>query len=227
MVKEITAINPQKRNPQRVSIYLDGEFAFGLSCIVAAWLKVGRKLTDAEIAQLQAQDTYEVAYQRALHFISFRPRSTAEVEKKLTEAGFDPAVIETTCQKLRDNHWLDDLDFARQWIDNRNTFRPRSQRLLMLELRQKGIAEAIIQKALITSAQDEEEMAYQAAFSRIRRYADLDWQTFRKKIGDYLLRRGFSYAVIAPVLKRLWETCQANACDTNNGNMEQEDGMDE
>jgi len=83
MEREITAIKAQKRNHQRVSIYLDGEFAFGLSRFVAAWLKPGRMLSDGDIERLQNEDTYEIAFQKALQFINHRPRSVEETRRRL------------------------------------------------------------------------------------------------------------------------------------------------
>ena len=83
MAQRITAIEPQQKNPQRVNIYLDGEFAFGLAVVVAAWLKVGQELGEEKIASLKMQDEREVTYQKALHFLSYRPRSSAEVRQNL------------------------------------------------------------------------------------------------------------------------------------------------
>ena len=84
MAKKITALKLQKRNKDRVNVYLDDEFAFGLSRIVAAWLRTGQELTEEKIAELQAQDNVEVALQRALNFLSYRPRSEEEVRRNLT-----------------------------------------------------------------------------------------------------------------------------------------------
>ncbi|HOG79782.1 MAG TPA: hypothetical protein PK454_08510, partial [Anaerolineaceae bacterium] len=66
MDQKITALKVQKRNPNRVNVYLDGDFAFGLARVVAAWLQIGQILTPEKITSLQAQDTHEVAYQKAL-----------------------------------------------------------------------------------------------------------------------------------------------------------------
>ena len=139
MVREITAIKAQKRNRQRVSVFLDGEFAFGISKFVAAWLEPGRKLTEAEINKLLEEDTYEVAFQKALQFIQHRPRAIEETRRRLSEKGFSDDVINATLEKLQEKHWLNDLDFARQWIENRNTFRLRSNRLLAMNLSLKGL----------------------------------------------------------------------------------------
>ena len=84
----ITALKVQKKNPNRVSIYLDDEFAFGVSRIVAAWLQVGQILSDEKIASLQQAENQEAALQRALLLLSYRPHSEAEIRKKLSGAGF-------------------------------------------------------------------------------------------------------------------------------------------
>lgn len=205
MDREITAIKPQKRNPQRVSIYLDGQFAFGLSRFVAAWLEPGRKLSETEIEKLQNDDTYEIALQKAMQFINHRPRSIEETRRRLKDKGFDDAVIETTLQKLVDQNWLNDLDFSRQWIENRNAFRPRSDRLLSYELRQKGVAEDVIGQALNTYGGDEDELAYQAGVKKAKQCQQETRLDFLKKVGGYLGRRGFHYGIVKPTVERLWQ----------------------
>jgi len=201
---KITALRVQKRNPDRVNVYLDGEFAFGLARIVAAWLKVGAELSDAKIAALQAQDASEVAYQQALNFISYRPRSESEVRKKLIEKGAHQDVVEAVVSRLIKAQILGDDQFAKTWVDNRSTFRPRSHSMLRYELRQKGVEESFIQQAL-TEAGDESGLAYQAGTQYSRRLAGFDWELFRKRLSAYLGRRGFSYGTIAPVVRKIWE----------------------
>jgi regulatory protein len=209
----ITAIKAQKRNPQRVALYLDGSFAFGLSRIVAAWLNVGKVLSDADIESLKAQDTQEVVYQAAVNFISYRPRSTAEVEERLTRKGYESPVIAQTIERLHQNGLLNDAQFAQAWVENRNTFRPRSQRALSYELRKKGVAAEVIEQTLDTST-DEENLAYQAALRQSRKYAHEEWPVFRVKLGAFLMRRGFSYQTIAPVVTRVWSGLNRESGDT-------------
>ncbi|MFN7035326.1 MAG: regulatory protein RecX [Bellilinea sp.] len=192
----------QKRNPNRVNVYLDGEFAFGLSRIVAAWLRVGQTLSEEKICSLQQEETREVAYQRALHYLSFRPRSEAEVGRKLLEKGFDPPMVEEIIERLKTERWLGDSEFARLWTENRITFRPRSRRLLRYELRQKGVSEDHIEEALHPLA-EESELAYQAGIRYARRLISLPLDVFRKRLTAFLARRGFSYGTIAPVVRRI------------------------
>ena len=74
--REITGIKAQKKNPERVSVYLDGEYAFGLSRITAAWLQIGQRLSEEKINSLREQDESEVAYQRALILLNHQQRTS-------------------------------------------------------------------------------------------------------------------------------------------------------
>ena len=142
MTKKITALKIQKKNKNRVSVYLDDEYAFGLSRIVAGWLAVGNQLSDEKIIELQAQDSVEVALQRALNFLSYRPRSVQEVRKNLKNKHEVPTgIIDQIIERLERGGLVDDQKFAELWVENRSEFRPRGSHALRMELRQKGIEE--------------------------------------------------------------------------------------
>jgi len=219
-MKKITAIQVQKRNSNRVNIHLDGEYAFGLARIVAAWLQVGQLLDDDKIAKLQAEDARERAVQQALLFLSYRARSEKEIRQNLSKHDIPEAVIEETLERLRRDGFANDEKFASAWVENRSTFRPRGRRALALELRQKGIDDSTIESAL--EDVDEEALAYEAGQKKARKLAqsrpetdegpskDQDWIEFRKKLSEFLARRGFSYSVIAPIVTRLWEETHAD-----------------
>ncbi|MEE4193740.1 MAG: RecX family transcriptional regulator [Anaerolineae bacterium] len=201
---KITALKVQKKNPNRINVYLDGTFAFGLSRIVAAWLNIGQELSAEKITELQAQDTYEVAYQKAVNFISYRSRTSQEVQRKLKDLEYEEAVIEDVVERLRSNHFLGDAGYAQRWVENRIDLKPRSHRLMAMELRQKGVADEDIDRALEDAPADE-ELAYEALKRRIHRYVRLDFSDYRKKASAYLGRKGFSYSVISPVIKQVWD----------------------
>jgi regulatory protein len=201
-MKKITAIEVQKRSPNRVNIHLDGEFAFGLARIVAAWLRVGQELSEEKIEQLQAEDARERAFQQAMLFLSYRARSEAEIRQNLRKHEVPEPVIEQTLVRLRQGGLANDHQFARAWVENRSAFRPRSRRLMAMELRQKGLNEEAVSSAV--EGVDDEALAYEAAQKKVARYQGLEWNEFRKKLSDFLGRRGFSYAVVAPVVTRLW-----------------------
>jgi len=129
-MRKITAIQAQKKAPNRVNIYLDGEYAFGLARITAAWLRVGQELDEKKIEQLQAEDAKERALQQALLFLSYRARSESEIRKNLQKHEIPEAVIDETLERLKQDGLANDRQFAKAWVENRSAFRPRSKRVL-------------------------------------------------------------------------------------------------
>jgi len=208
MTATITALKQQKRNPNRVNVYLDGEFAFGITKILAAWLQVGQTLSNEKIAELHSNDEVEKAYLRALNFISYRPRSAMEVQRNLRKHSHPEQVIEEVVGRLKGKKILDDQDFARIWVENRIAFRPRGRFALRNELRQKGLKDAVIEHALLDI--DEEELALRAAEKKSRQIANLDWSDFRRKLSGYLSRRGFEYSLISEVCKASWNALEGS-----------------
>ena len=216
MEYKITALKAQKRNPNRVNVYLNDKFAFGVARIVAAWLKVGQSIDDKKIDELKSQDTYEKAFQKAVQYVNHRPRTEREVRKKLTDQEFPEEVVHAVLQRLGELEIISDEDYARFWIENRSEFRPRSHRMLSLELSQKGIASETIAEAL-GGAENEDGLAYKAAMKYVRRLADLDWKDFQKKLSGFLGRRGFAYSIIAPVVRQVWEETRSEESIFLNG----------
>jgi len=208
MEKVITAIEAQKRNRQRVNVSLDGEFAFSLDRLTAAWLKPGRKLTAEEINRLQEQDDAESAHTRALHFLSFRSRSVQEMRDYLTRKGCSPELSSAVLVRLEEEGYLNDTRFCREWVENRNAFRPRGVSLIKAELRQKGIANETIESTLAQADLQESELALKAARRVAGRYTALPREIFRLRLGAFLQRRGFSYGVVSSVLNHIWNETQ-------------------
>jgi regulatory protein len=202
MAGRITALKVQKKNRDRVSVYLDGRFALGLPAIVAATLKPGQILSDAEITVLEEDGAAEGAYNSALNYLSYRPRSRAEVFIYLQRRGVTEGQTEAVISRLERAGLLDDEDFARFWVDNRERFRPRGPRALRYELRGKGINEEIIDQAV--AAVDAADSAYRAAAMKVRQWRDLDPLEFKKKVVAYLARRGFAYGVAREAADQHW-----------------------
>ncbi|MCL4506080.1 MAG: RecX family transcriptional regulator, partial [Chloroflexi bacterium] len=183
---------------------LDGQFAFGLPALEAARLRVGQRLTDDDIERLQATDQRQRAYDRAVHYLSFRPRSTAEVRRHLAGEALDAAMVEGVIERLTQQGYLNDAEFARFWVDNRQRFRPRGPRALRQELREHGLEGAVIDAAL--EDLDAAESAFTLAQHRASRMADLaasDPVAFRRKLGDFLARRGYDYEIVRNVVARV------------------------
>ncbi len=187
----ITALEVQKRNQERVSVYLDGEFAFGLPAIEAAHLHRGQALSETEIAALRALDDMTRAVDHAARLLARRPYSRAEIRRSLTAKGFVPETVDGALARLESLGYVDDLAFAQFWVENRERFRPRSPQTLRHELRQKGLAADVIETALSTL--DARESAMRAAQELLRRLRGRTRSEVENRLGAFLARRGFSY----------------------------------
>ncbi len=213
----ITALKFQKKNKERVNVYLDGRYAFSLAAIEAAKLSRGQLLSDQEIENLLERDSFQKAYNRALRFLSYRPRSEVEMRRYLQGKKVPPPIEAEVVERLTAAGLLDDQAFARYWVENRESFNPRGRHALRYELRQKGLREETI--ALALEDIDEEESAYRALISRARRMPPLDRGAFRKKLSSFLQRRGFSYEAIRAAIERTWREMveEGRMLDENEG----------
>jgi regulatory protein len=198
----ITALEPQKNDPQRINVYIDYQFAFSISRFVGAWLKKGEQLDENRIQLLLDKDLYEKALQKALHFIAFQPRSEKEMRAKLAKYGFEEGVIERVLNELIEKRYLDDARFARDWVESRSQSKPRSRRFYLYELKNKGISETAIQQAIETAPEDA-ELAYALGVKYLNRFSNLDDAEFAKKMQGVLARRAFSYDVIKETINQL------------------------
>ena len=199
----VTAIVKQKNNRRRLNIFLDGEFAFSLEPVVAGWLQIGQVLDEKAVEELKRKDIPESAFEKAMHFMNYRERTSEEIRQKLAGLGFDEQVIESVLTRMETSRLVDDERFARLWIESRNNHRPSGSRLLKMELRRKGIPEPVVNEA-IEQAGDEAELALSAVRSHIHRWAELDKKDFRLKVYRFLVSRGFSYDVVQDTVEKLW-----------------------
>lgn len=205
----ITALTAQQRRTDRVNVFLDGAYAFSLATAVALSLRVGDALSAAQIAALQAADQVAKGKELAVAQISRRPRSIAEISRYLKQKGYDSDAVAAIVADLQRVDLLDDAQFAQYWVEQRETFRPRSHMALAQELLQKGVDRSLVQTML--AGVDEEAAAYRAAESKARQLAHLPEETFQQKLGQFLQRRGFPYDIIRHVTNDLWRQLAADA----------------
>ncbi|MBN1995651.1 MAG: RecX family transcriptional regulator [Anaerolineae bacterium] len=196
----ITALQVQQRNQERVNVFVDGQFALGVTMLVAATLRKGQYLSDTDIEKLKQEDQRSKAYDKAIRFLGYRARSQTEVADYLRDKGYAPEVIEETVSRLVERQYLDDEAFARFWLENREQFRPRGRQALRYELKQKGISDEIIQTVLADV--DEDELAWLAVAGKLQRWQNLPEPDLQKKVISFLSRRGFSYQTARQVFDR-------------------------
>jgi regulatory protein len=209
---EITRIVHQQRNPERVSVYIDGEFAFGLPAteVVSRGLVRGQKLTLEDATLLAAVDEGSRATDAAVQFISHRPRSEREVRDRLRKREYSEAAIEIALEKVRGWGYVNDHSFAEFWVDNRVQHRPRGARMLSQELRQKGVDRNVIEQVLEETDLNEHAAALDLARKRVPRLANLEPDVRKRRLSDYLARRGYGWDVIGPVLREVLEELEGD-----------------
>jgi regulatory protein len=186
-------------------VEIDGEFAFGVGVELAesAGLAVGMALTVEQATELIARDQIGKAIEAAIRLLTRRPRSEREIRQRLRQKGFDLPAIDAAVERLEGWRYLDDADFARYWVDNRESHKPRGRRLLEQELRQKGIDRELISETIDAAELDEHAAALELGRAKLRTYSGLDTVTIRRRLGSYLARRGYDFSVVRTTLDQL------------------------
>jgi regulatory protein len=152
----VSALDPDPRHNDRVLVSITPtapaveprSLTLHIAVVAQAGLRVGLALDDAGLAELQAADTFQASYNRALDFLAVRPRSTWEVRDRLRRKGVPDTDIGGVIERLERAGYLNDAEFARYWIEERARSSPRGPRLLQQELRRKGVSGPVITQEL-------------------------------------------------------------------------------
>ena len=189
---------------QRRQLYVDGRYALTVDATVLAehGLHVGDEVAADALGELAAAAEFQRCLAAALRLLQYRPRSRTELGSRLARRGFKAAAVERAAARLTELGLLDDAEFAQYWQENRGSFSPRSRAMVRRELRAKGVAAELIDEAV--AQVDDTAAAYRAVASRAARLKTDDYFEFKNRLGGYLRRRGFDYAVIKETLERLW-----------------------
>lgn len=196
----ISKIETQKRHKDRVSVFIDGEFRFGLSKVLALKhdLAEDREITEEEITTVLYQEEKEKIRERAFRLLGFRDRSVQEMRERLLRLGFDAARIEETIAELVADQTLDDRRFSRAFTDDYTNLKPKGNQYLRRELKHKKVADEIIEE--VTAGRDEKAMIRRLLADKLRSLDRRDPKQ-RQKIVRYLAYRGFSLSAILDVLE--------------------------
>jgi regulatory protein len=144
---------------------------------------------------------YGSPYDEAVGFLATRPRSIAEIRRHLHGKRYDDTAIDGAIDRLRAQRYIDDLDFAKYWVEQRSRFRPKGDRALVSELTNKGVARETIDIAMgELSPESEADRARRAIARPVARWQTLEPPERRRKIHAFLAQRGFDYDVIDEVI---------------------------
>ena len=197
----ITTIKPQ-RNKNRVNIYLDDKFGFGLDLenFVKLGLKVEQELSEEEVEKIVKKAEFQKTLDKLLKFATFRPRSEKEIKDWFKRKKVHESIHKELFNRLKKLELIDDTKFARWWVGQRNEFRPRGKRALEAELRMKGIAKEIIMRVLSETEVDETKIARELLAKKAYKWKGLPKREASLKISQFLARKGFGWEIIRKVL---------------------------
>lgn len=196
----------RQADQKRVNIYIDSKFVAGtrLEFLLANRLKVGVNLSEEQVKSLQVQGKTDDVFASVVKFATLRPRSQKEIEFWFAKKQVPQSVREQVLERLKKIGVVNDLEFAKWWIEQRNTFRPKPQKVLELELKSKGVSQTIIEEVFTGSqAQDDVAAAKQVAEKKWRILKSLPSREAKRKMIGYLSRKGYSWEVVKKVVDEM------------------------
>ncbi len=148
MSKIITAIEPQKNNKNRYSVFTDGEYAFSLDdeTLVKSHLKTGASVTEEDIRYLTEEASFAYCKELGMRLLARKRYTRHELIKKMEDKGFSNA--EAVCERLSELGFIDDAEFARAYVSDAAKISGKGARLIRMELKRKGIEDDVIINAL-------------------------------------------------------------------------------
>ncbi|OLS02538.1 regulatory protein RecX [Tissierella creatinophila] len=201
---KITDIEPQRKK-DRVNIYIDHKFAFGLSLELKYIydLKIDKDIDDDFIENVLKEEEARKAINTALNFLSYRQRSEREIRNKLKEKGYEKDYIERAIYFCKNQNYIDDESFAVNFVKDKINLNKFGTQRLKRELILKGIDGDIIESVLVEEDDDEYERALQIATKKYSTYKDDDKNKIYRKLGGFLQRKGYSFDIVNKILKEL------------------------
>lgn len=205
---KITSIQVQAKRRDRFSVFLDGEFAFGIhqDVLLKSGIAQGDELDSGQIEKILSLEERRAAKEKAMRLLAVRPRSNKEIADRLHQAKFPDKVIDWVIPELERVGLLNDLEFAKMFARSRMITKPVGEFLLRRELAQKGLSEEQIEAGVeeAYAETDELKVARNIATRRKKRYSALDEVKAKKRLSDFLIRRGFSWEIVKDIIGN-WE----------------------
>lgn len=201
---KITRIEPQK-NPNRVNIFIDDKFAFGLDIMLKYKydLEVDKIVDDDFIENILIAEELNKVIGHALNFLSYRQRSEKEVYDHLKRKGYEDFFIKQAIDYCLNNNYLNDKLFAESFIKDKININNYGSQRIRYELIAKGISKNTIEKVLDIDKDQEFEVAKQLAYKKLKSYKGQDYNSIYRKLGGFLQRKGYSYDIVSKVLKEV------------------------
>ncbi len=205
---KITSLTVQHNNAERVSVFIDGAFAFGahLDVVAEFGLRVGIVLTEEERERIEEADALAAAKSIALGYLAHRARTEREIRTRLARSGFSGAVVDRVLARLFELGYVDDAAYARSFASGRFRNRGYGPARIRGDLLRKGVDRTLADETLGEVLEPEETLAAaraQAEKRWARLASEADPQKRRRKLADFLARRGFSGDTVRRVVEEI------------------------
>jgi regulatory protein len=196
---KITDIKQQVKRQGRYSIFVDEKYAFSLSenALLEHGIRIGQEVTKEQLHGYKDASKFDKAYNLTLSYVARRQRSEWELHDYFRRKEIDEEAGEIILSRLRNYGYVDDLAFARSWVENRRLLKPVSRRRLMMELRQKHVADSIVRAVL----EDDEVSDRDSLAQLVERKRKQSRYQDEQKLMQYLVRQGYSYDDVKTVLR--------------------------
>jgi len=203
----ITAINSQRRNPNRYSIFIEGKFVLGIDkkTVEDMGLKVGKLIDEKDFKKITSQEELNKGQAYALMLLGYRERSLREIRMRMRQKGYEEKLIEKVMKYLKDRNLINDKRFTRLWAESRIKKGYGSWRI-QSELEQKGVNREMADEILkdLYSGIDEVQVALDLV--KKKRWLLKEPQRLTEHVSNLLRRRGFSFEVISNVVEKIHKT---------------------
>lgn len=202
---KISKIETQKKNKDRLNIYIDDTFAFGISTDVYLKysLKKNQEIDNEFIEEILLAEENSKAINSAVKYLSYRQRSIKEMTDHLNRKGYDGIIIEKTLDYLLDKNYLNDYEFAESFIKDKSYLNKYGINKIRYELLNKGVSKEIIAKTLTFDNDEEFDNAMELAIKKMKSYKNQDRDSIYRKLGGFLQRKGYRYDTVKKVLKEV------------------------
>lgn len=208
-MSKVTNLQQQKRNKDRISIFIDNEFAMGVhkDLIIDHNIYVGKEMEEDFLEEVVKDDEQKKANAYALNLLSYRMRTERELYKRMRDKEYEEDLIVNAIAELKKLGYIDDRTFTEYYVEDKHNLNKLGKNKIKQELYYKGVEKEVIDEIIEEKTDDENEYnnALEVAQKRINSYKNEDKNKVYRKLGAFLTRRGFEYDIVKRVLKEVLE----------------------
>ena len=200
----ITKLERQKHSKNRVSVFVDGEYSFSVFDEIAIEfdISVGRNASELNMEKILSFDEYKQALSKAFGHISRSEKSEKQLREFLLGKQFAPYTVEKVILRLKELDYIDDLFLAQNFLEHSKNL---GKYAIKSKLKQKGISESIINQVLADfNEEDSFTSALEQAIKQKKKYEKYELLQQKKKVSDFLARRGFDWDTVSRVIEKIF-----------------------